>query len=60
VLCYTHERRNGWEPVTGLRFSRVLGVASVVALLQISFALADGKTDEKPAAEPQVSIVPRP
>ena len=47
MLCYTHERRNGWEPVTGLRFSRVLGVASVVALLQIPLALAGGNADGK-------------
>jgi Ca-activated chloride channel family protein len=54
--------------VTGLRFSRVLLVASIVPLLQISLALAygnaDGNTDEKsgekPAGDPQVSIVPRP
>jgi Ca-activated chloride channel family protein len=50
--------------VTGLRFSRVLVVASVVALLPISLALAhgnaDGKGDEKTGGDPQVSIVPRP
>ena len=54
--------------MTGLRFSRVLLVASIVPLLQISLALAygnaDGNTDEKsgekPAGDPQVSIVPRP
>jgi Ca-activated chloride channel family protein len=34
-------KKEGWEAVTGLRFSRVL-VASVVALLRISLALADG------------------
>jgi Ca-activated chloride channel family protein len=50
--------------VTGLRFSRVLLVASVVSLLRISWAIqlgnADGKTDEKTGADPQVSIAPRP
>jgi Ca-activated chloride channel homolog len=50
--------------VTSLRFSRVLAVASVVALLRISLAFADagdkGSADEKPGADPQVSIAPRP
>jgi len=54
--------------MTSLRFSRVLAVASVVALLGISLALADGdakgnadgKAGEKTGGDPQVSIVPRP
>ena len=64
MLCYTRGRRKSWEAVTGLRFSRVLVVASVVALLRISLATAIGKpggsADEKPGADAQVSIVPRP
>ena len=68
MLCYTRGRRKSWEAVTGLRFSRVLVVASVVALLRISLALASGNAvgkpsgsaDEKPGADAQVAIVPRP
>lgn len=60
MLCYTRVRKKGWEAVTGPRLSRALVVAGVVSLLHISLAAGDGKVDEKPAADPQVSIVPRP
>jgi len=49
--------------VTGLRFSRVLVVASVVALLRFSAvagSAASENADDKTGADAQVSIVPRP
>ena len=50
--------------MTGPRFSLVLAVVTAFPLLQISLALAnagaDGKGDEKPGADAQVSIIPRP